>query len=502
MRIATSELYSSSVATMENQQSQMLQLEQQVSSGVAISNPADDPLGAAQAVTLSATSATLTQYSSNQTSALSSLQTEDTTLTSVTTTMQSINSLIQQAMGGTLNDTDRAALSKELSGYRNELMSLANTTDGQGNSIFSGFQNTTQVFTNNPGGGVTYNGDAGQRTVQVTGTRNIPVSDTGASVFMSVQSLGSQPVPAGNPANTGNGTIGGVTITNQSAATNNDSYSISFTAGPASPANTGSGALGAVSVTNTTASTNNDNYTISFSNVAGVLNYTVTDTSDPSVAAVTAPYTSGAAIALGSGLSTSISGTPNAGDSFSASQAGGSMYATVTDTSANPPVAPVSTVYTDGANISLGTGMNVAISDAPAAGDSFTVTPATNSGNTDVFATLDSMIAALNNPAQDNATATATMQNALSTGLAQMSNSLDNVVTIHASVGGREQELQAVQTVTSTNALQVTTNLQTLTSVDLTKAISQYTQVQSSLSASQKVFAQTQSLSLFQYFNP
>ncbi|WP_233865200.1 flagellar hook-associated protein FlgL [Paraburkholderia adhaesiva] len=501
MRIATSELYSSSVATMENQQSQMLQLEQQVSSGVAISNPADDPLGAAQAVTLSATSATLTQYSTNQTAALSSLQTEDTTLTSVTTTMQSINSLIQEAMGGTLNDTDRAALSKQLAGYRNELMSLANTTDGEGNSIFSGFQNTTQVFTNNPGGGVTYNGDAGQRTVQVTGTRNIPVSDTGASVFMSVQSLGSQPVPAGKSTNTGNGVIGSVTITNQSAATNNDSYSIALTAGPASPANTGTGTLGAISVTNSTATTNNDNYQVSFSNVAGVLSYTVTDTSNSSVAPVTTPYTAGAAIALGSGLTTTITGAPNAGDSFSASQAGGSMYTTVTDTS-NPAVAPVTNLYTDGGTIALGSGMNTTISGTPATGDSFTVTPASNSGNTDVFATLDTMIAALNNPAQDNATATATMQNALSTGLAQMTNSLDNVVTIHASVGGREQELQAVQTVTSTNALQVTTNLQTLTSVDMTKAISQYTQVQSSLSASQKVFAQTQSLSLFQYFNP
>jgi len=413
MRIATSQLYSSSVATMENQQSQILQVEQAISSGVAITNPADNPLGAAQAVQLSATSATLSQYSTNQSTALTSLQLEDSTLSSVTGTLQSINSLMQEAMNGSLSDSDRQAIAKQMEGDRNQLMTLANTTDGAGNYLFSGFQSTSQVFTNKSGGGVDYNGDAGQRLVQVSGSRQIAVGDSGASVFMSVLSVGSSAVSAGDAQNTGTGTIGGVTVTD-----------------PTQP-------------------TNSDNLKITFSGTADSLTYTVTDTS----------------------------ASPN------------------TNLTTDQP-------YTDGSPISLGSGMNVTISGTPASGDKFTVTPATAAANTSVFQSIDNVISALQSPTTGSAAANATLTNALTTGMTQLGNSLSNVITVQASVGGREQELQALQTMTSTNSLQVTTSLDNLTSTDMTAAISQYTQLSNALTASQKSFAATQNLSLFQYINP
>jgi flagellar hook-associated protein 3 FlgL len=62
--------------------------------------------------------------------------------------------------------------------------------------------------------------------------------------------------------------------------------------------------------------------------------------------------------------------------------------------------------------------------------------------------------------------------------------------------------VKALQAVTSTNSLQTTSNLSDLTSTDMTAAISQYEQISNALSASQKSFAATQNLSLFQYINP
>ncbi|WP_322010971.1 flagellar hook-associated protein FlgL [Paraburkholderia sp. J12] len=413
MRIATSQLYNTSVSNMENQQSQLLQIEQQISSGVALTNPADDPLGAAEAVQLSATSATLSQYTTNQNTALSSLQTEDTTLQSITTTLQSANSLMQEAAGGTLNNTNYTALAQQLEGYRNQLLSLANTTDGQGNYVFAGFQSTSQVFSTNSAGAVTYNGDSGQRLAQVSSTRQIAVGDTGSAVFMSVPSVGSAQVPAGNANNTGTGTIGPVTVTDS------------------------------------TASTNNDNYSIAFSDATGTLEYTVTDNSQPSPGNVVGP-----------------------------------------------------TAYTAGSAIQLGSGMNVTISGTPASGDSFSVTPGSASANSNIFQTLDNVINALNTPSQGNTAASTNLTNALTTGMTALSNSLNNVITIHASVGGREQEVTALQSVTSTSSLQTTTNLSNITSTDMTSAISQYTELENALTASQKSFATTQGLSLFQYINP
>ncbi|WP_321960169.1 flagellar hook-associated protein FlgL [Paraburkholderia sp. J7] len=414
MRIATSQIFASSVSTMENQQSQILQVQQQISTGVAISNPADNPLGAAQAVTLSTTSATLTQYSSNQTTALTALQLEDTTLSSVTSTMQSIHSLIIEAQNGSLTDQARQAIAQQMQGDRDQLLTLANTTDGAGNYIFSGFQSTSQVFSNKSGGGVTYNGDAGQRVMQVAGTRNIAVGDTGTTVFQSVQAVGSVNIASGSSSNTGTGVISSVTVTDPTQATNNDNYSIAFATDP----------------------------------TTGALTYTVTDNS------------------------------------------------------ANPATTTAAANYTEGSAVSLGSGMNVTFSGTPAAGDSFSVTPATASQNTDVFASIDSIIAALNTPTSGSQAAVANLSNALNTGLSQIGNSLSNVITVQASVGGREQEVKALQTVTSTSSLQVTSNLSDLTSTDTVAAISQFEQLSNALTASQKSFAATQNLSLFQYINP
>lgn len=410
MRISTTQFFNQSVSSMNDQQAQVAQLVQQLSSGVSLNTAADNPLAAAQAVQLSAASATLAQYTTNQSSALSSLQLEDQTLSSVTTVMNSIYSTVMSAGDGTLSDTGRAALASTLQGERDQLLSLANTTNGTGNYIFGGFQSNAQPFTNLPGGGVSYNGDSGAQMVQISGSSTIAQGDSGASVFMSVPLVGSQPVPAAGAGNQGTGTIGAVSVTNPSDPTHADAFTITFGGTAAAPT------------------------------------YTVTDNSVvPATPGAAQPYTAGAAIDLG--------------------------------------------------------GQTVTVSGQPASGDTFTVTPAPQAG-TDIFATLDTMIAALNTPVNGNPVAAATLANTMTAGATQLTNALTNVTTVQASVGGREQEVQAMQTVTANNSLQTSSNLSDLTSTNMTSAISQFLQVQNALTAAQKAFVQIQNLSLFQYINP
>jgi flagellar hook-associated protein 3 FlgL len=408
LSISTSEFYNQAVQTMNSQQSQMNELYEEISSGQALSTPADNPLGAAQAVQLSMSSATISQYSTNQSSALTSLQLEDSTLSSVTNVMESIDSIIVSAGDPTLNDSNRAAMAQQLEGYRNQLLQLANTTGATGSYIFAGFQGSTQPFVNAPGGGVTYQGDTGTQQVQVTDTTQVATNDNGASVFMSVPPIGTSPVSAGMANNTGTGTIGGVTVSDPSATTNSDNYTINFTG-------------------------------------TNPLQYTVTDTT----AGTTTPpatYTAGSPIALGTGMSVTISGTPNSGDAF-------------------------------------------------------TVSPANAPANSDVFQTIDSVIAALQTPADGNSAAGATLTNALATGLTSLQNSIANVSVVQASVGGREQELQSLQTMTQSSSVQVQNNLSNVTSTNMTQAISQLEELQNTLQASQMSFAKIQGMSLFQYLN-
>lgn len=409
MRISTSQFYSQNIQTMDNQQSQLATYYQQLSSGTALTTPADNPLGAAQAVQLTMVSATYTQYTTNQNSALTSLALEDKTLSSVANTLQSINSEVVRAGDGSLNDSDRASIAKAIQGYRDQLLTLANTSDGAGNYVFSGFQATTQPFTNATSGGVNYHGDDGIRQAQVADTRQVATNDSGSTVFLAVPSIGTSPVSAGNAANTGTGTIGRASITNPAIGTNGDSYTITFGGTAAAPT------------------------------------YTVTD-------------------------NTVVPATTTAATAFSA----------------NTPIA-------------LGAGMQVSIGGAPNPGDTFSVTPSTAPQNSSVFSTIDSIISALQTPASNNPAATASLANSLTTGLSALQNSLTNVTVVQASVGGREQELQALQTTTQTNSLQTQSNLADLTGVDMVSAISNFEMTQNALQAAQQTFVKIQGMSLFQY---
>jgi len=146
----------------------------------------------------------------------------------------------------------------------------------------------------------------------------------------------------------------------------------------------------------------------------------------------------------------------------------------------------------------------VAISGTPANGDTFTVQPATQvpaaQGGTNIFSTIQNMITALQAPA-DTPVQAAALTNSLATGLTQVQNTLSNVTTVQAVVGGREQQVKAMQTVNQNQSLQNTSSLSDLTSTDLAATISKYTQTQYSLQASQQAFVQVQQMSLFQYIS-
>lgn len=135
MRVSSSELFTSSVTQMDNQQAQITQVYQEISSGQMLSTPSANPTGAAQAVQLSATSAALNQYETNQNAALASLQIEDQTLTSVNSVLNSVYSQVMQAGDGVLTNSNRASLATQMQGELQQLMTLANTTDGAGNYI-------------------------------------------------------------------------------------------------------------------------------------------------------------------------------------------------------------------------------------------------------------------------------------------------------------------------------------------------------------------------------
>lgn len=258
MRISSKTLFDSNVAAMSQQQARMLQTQQQISSGRRILTASDDPVAAARALEISQSDAVNTQQASNRAAVRNTLSLAESSLQSTTLLLQDVRTAMVGAGNGTLNDSDRRTIATELSGRLQELRGLANSTDGLGNYLFAGFQSRTQPFVD-ISGVTSYNGDDGQRNVQVSSTRQMPASNSGADLFMRIKNGNGTFVTQAASGNNGSGVISRGFVTDPAALTG-DSYAIAFTdlSAQAAIANTGNGVISTPSVTSQSAVTGKD----------------------------------------------------------------------------------------------------------------------------------------------------------------------------------------------------------------------------------------------------
>jgi len=293
MRISTNTIFQQGITSMQRQQTDLVKTQQQLSTGNRILTPADDPVAAARVLQLEQARGTNEQYATNRGTANSALGQEEGVLQSINTLLQDVRTTAVYAGNPTLTNSDRAILATELESRFRELLGLANSTDGTGLYLFSGYQGSTQPYSGTIGS-VTYSGDQGQRLVQVGATRQMPVSDAGSELFDRIR--------------TGNGTF---------LAT-------------ANAANTGAGIVSPGAVVDTTALTGYT-YEIQFTVAAGVTTYDIVDTTNSTTVSTGNAYTAGSAITVG-GMQVTIDGAPENGDKFSlAPSSSQSVFDTIGD---------------------------------------------------------------------------------------------------------------------------------------------------------------------------
>jgi flagellar hook-associated protein 3 FlgL len=297
LRISTNAIFQAGTSQLNTLQSQMAKTQTQLSTNRRLLTAADDPIASARALEVTQSKSMNTQFATNRTNAKSSLSMVDQTLQGVSAQIQDIQSLIVTAGNASYSQSDRQALATELEGRLTDLIGLANTTDGSGTYLFSGYATTTQPFSQTPQGAA-YQGDQGQRSLQVGSARKMPISENGSAIFEAIT--------------TGNGSF-----QTQAASTN-----------------TGAGIVSPGAVTDRSKLTGHD-YAISFkvSGAPAVTTYTVTDKSTSPATDLLAdqPYTAGATISF-DGMSMDVKGAPADGDSFTvAPSEKQSVFTTVTN---------------------------------------------------------------------------------------------------------------------------------------------------------------------------
>jgi len=193
MRISTQMMYQQNMRGITDSQSKWMAYGEQMSTGQRVNRPSDDPIAASQAVVLSQAQSQNNQFTLARSFATQKASLEDSVLSQVNTSIAAVQEKIIYAGNGTLNDDDRMSLAADLQGLRDQLMNLANTTDGNGRFIFAGYKTESPAFDSVTGD---YKGGDEAIFQQVDSARNMMVSHTGKQVFESITS-NAEEVPGG-----------------------------------------------------------------------------------------------------------------------------------------------------------------------------------------------------------------------------------------------------------------------------------------------------------------
>ncbi|MDV3458507.1 flagellar hook-associated protein FlgL [Sphingomonas sp. HF-S4] len=138
MRVATSQLYNRPASLMTRLTADADRIQTQIATGTKLLAPSDDAGAYLRLQGISRQNANDGAYAANIGMAQGLLAQTDTTLESVEAQITRALELATQAANGTMSDTNRAAIGKELESIRDTLFALANTKDVRGQPLFGG----------------------------------------------------------------------------------------------------------------------------------------------------------------------------------------------------------------------------------------------------------------------------------------------------------------------------------------------------------------------------
>jgi flagellar hook-associated protein 3 FlgL len=214
----------------------LFHLQQQISSSKRILTPSDDPVAAARALEVTQASDVVAQFKRNQDYAISALGLEEAQLSSAGDVLTRVRELAVQGNSAALSASDRQSIATELRSHFEELLGVANSTDGNGQYIFSGFKGATTPFAGSignvlAGNDIVYQGDDGQSQLQVSASRQIEVSNSGNDVFKPIVNGNGYFATGQASGNSGTGIIDSGTVTNPATwnAATTKNIAINFT---------------------------------------------------------------------------------------------------------------------------------------------------------------------------------------------------------------------------------------------------------------------------------
>jgi len=150
-------------------------------------NPSDDPVASARALEVNQAINRINLEKENQGAANDALKTLEGRLAGISELLTYVRERAIQAGSDALSADDRKSIAVDVRAQFDQLLSFANSRDSSGEYMFSGYKGDVQAFSGSLSG-VSYQGDQGTRTLQVSSTRLIPTSVNGNELFLNIAS--------------------------------------------------------------------------------------------------------------------------------------------------------------------------------------------------------------------------------------------------------------------------------------------------------------------------
>jgi flagellar hook-associated protein 3 FlgL len=181
MRITTASQFERSVDILQQRQQGMQSTQERLISGKRIARPSDDPTQAARAERALASQSRIEASQRALEASRSVMEQSESALGDAVDVMQRVRELVVQAGNGAYADAQRRSIADELRGLRQQLLGIANRSDGAGGYLFAGQGASMPPFVDGSSG-VEFKGTAGQMIAAASEV--LPLSVDGAATWM------------------------------------------------------------------------------------------------------------------------------------------------------------------------------------------------------------------------------------------------------------------------------------------------------------------------------
>lgn len=208
MRVASSQYQTMINVSIQQNQERINYLTQQMSSGLRIQLPSDDPIGNVRISRLTREQAMITQYKDNISSVQTRLLKNENYLSSMVTDMGQARDLLVWAADGSNAPSDLKAMTESLRAMRDSVVYTSNLKDQEGRYMFSGTATDAPAITYDAsapaGSRYSYTGNTETQTVVVgngiTQAANVDVSKLESWLNKIDQTIETLSAPGLNPA--------------------------------------------------------------------------------------------------------------------------------------------------------------------------------------------------------------------------------------------------------------------------------------------------------------